>query len=313
MVKTNSKLAGAGRIFRNIRRSTGLYILLLPAVVLTVLFAYKPMYGIIIAFKDFRPIKGIIGSSWANPWYKYFEQFFTSNYFGVTLKNTLVITIYNLVINFPLPIILALFINRMQARRFRRVYQTITYMPHFISTVVMCGLILMFLTPSSGLLGNLFRAFGGELPNLIGKPEWFSSIYVWSDVWQHTGWNSIIYLAALSSVDVSLYEAATVDGATRWQKMIYIDIPMLIPTAMILLVLSVGGLMNLGFEKVYALQNDLNRPLSEVIATYVYRVGITNIQYSYSSAIGLFNTIVNFILLVSMNKISKVLTENSLW
>ncbi|WP_242973336.1 ABC transporter permease [Clostridium thermosuccinogenes] len=303
----------SGNTLRRIRRNWGLYLLLLPSVVLVLCFAYKPMYGIIIAFKDFKPALGITGSPWADPWYKYFLKFFKSYQFKTTITNTILINLYSLAVNFPLPIIMALLINQMQAKRFKRVFQTITYMPHFISTVVMVGLILIFLSPGSGLLGNIYKLFGMEAPNLMGKAKAFTSIYVWTDAWQHTGWDSIIYIAALSTVDVCLYEAATIDGASKWQKLFYIDIPMLIPTAVILLIMRVGNLMSLGFEKVYLMQNNLNLSASEVIATYVYKIGINSAQYSYSAAINMFNTIINFLLLICVNQISKRVSENSLW
>lgn len=303
----------SGNTLRRIRRNWGLYLLLLPSVVLVLCFAYKPMYGIIIAFKDFKPALGITGSPWADPWYKYFLKFFKSYQFKTTITNTILINLYSLAVNFPLPIIMALLINQMQAKRFRRVFQTITYMPHFISTVVMVGLILIFLSPGSGLLGNIYKLFGMEAPNLMGKANAFTSIYVWTDAWQHTGWDSIIYIATLSTVDICLYEAATIDGASKWQKLFYIDIPMLIPTAVILLIMRVGNLMSLGFEKVYLMQNNLNLSASEVIATYVYKIGINSAQYSYSAAINMFNTIINFLLLICVNQISKRVSENSLW
>lgn len=296
----------------SIRRNWGLYLLLLPAVALTVCFAYIPMYGIIIAFKDFKPMLGITGSPWANPLLKYFIKFFNSFQFESTIRNTLVINIYSLLVGFPLPVIFALMINQMQVKWFKRTFQTITYMPHFISMVVMVGIILLFLSPGSGLIGNLYRLFGLQAPNLMGISSAFSSIYVWSDIWQHVGWDSIIFVAALSAVDPSLYEAATVDGAKKRQKLWYIDMPMLIPTVVLLLILRAGNMMNIGFEKVYLMQNDLNLLSSEVIATYVYKMGIISAQYSYSSAINMFNTIVNFILLISVNEVSKRLSGNSL-
>ena len=298
---------------RRIRRNWGLYLLLFPSVVLIICFAYKPMYGIIIAFKDFKPALGITGSPWADPWYKYFLKFFNSFQFKTTITNTILINLYSLIINFPLPIIMALLINQMQARRFKRIFQTITYMPHFISTVVMVGLLLIFLSPGSGLLGNICKLLGVEAPNIMGKPSAFASVYVWSDAWQHTGWDSIIYIAALSTVDMHLYEAATIDGASKWQKLYYIDIPMIMPTAVILLIMRVGNLMSLGFEKVYLMQNNLNLSASEVIATYVYKIGINSAQYSYSAAINMFNTVINFILLICVNQVSKKVSQNSLW
>jgi putative aldouronate transport system permease protein len=301
------------RTLGSIRRNWGLYLLLLPAVTLTLCFAYKPMYGIIIAFKDYKPSLGITGSDWAQPLLKYFIKFFKSYQFDTTIRNTLVINAYSMLVGFPMPIALALMINQMQAKRFKKAFQTITYMPHFISTVVMVGIVLLFLSPGSGLIGNLYRLFGQEAPNLMSKAGAFSSIYVWSDVWQHVGWDSIIYIAALSAVAPELYEAATVDGASRLQKLRHIDVPMLIPTAVVLLILRVGNMMSLGFEKVYLMQNDMNLRTSEVIATYVYKIGIISAQYSYSAAINMFNTVINFILLITVNEISKRVNENSLW
>jgi putative aldouronate transport system permease protein len=298
------------RKFGQIKQNWGLYTLLFPAVVLTLLFAYKPMYGVLIAFKDYSPALGIGGSPWAG--FKYFEKFFNSYQFSATIKNTLVISVYSL-ITFPIPIMLALMVNQMRPNRFRRLFQTISYMPHFISTVVMVGLMMILFSPSTGLLGNMYSLFGKEAPDLMGSAGLFSSVYVWSDVWQHVGWDSIIFIAALSAVDPSLYEAATVDGASRMHKIRYIDIPMLMPTAITLLILRVGGLLGVGFEKVYLMQNDLNITSSEILSTYVYKIGLLSSQYSFSSAINLFNTVINFILLIMVNQISKKLSENSLW
>lgn len=298
------------RKFGQIKQNWGLYTLLFPAVVLTLLFAYKPMYGVLIAFKDYSPALGIGGSPWAG--FKYFEKFFNSYQFSATIKNTLVISVYSL-ITFPIPIMLALMVNQMRPNRFRRFFQTISYMPHFISTVVMVGLMMILFSPSTGLLGNMYSLFGKEAPDLMGSAGLFSSVYVWSDVWQHVGWDSIIFIAALSAVDPSLYEAATVDGASRMHKIRYIDIPMLMPTAITLLILRVGGLLGVGFEKVYLMQNDLNITSSEILSTYVYKIGLLSSQYSFSSAINLFNTVINFILLIMVNQISKKLSENSLW
>lgn len=298
------------RTLGQIKRNRGLYLLLLPAVVLTLLFAYKPMYGVAIAFKDYSPALGIGGSPWVG--FKHFEKFFHSYQFKATIRNTIIISLYSIA-TFPIPIVLALMVNQMRANRFRRFFQTVSYMPHFISTVVMVGLILILLSPSTGLVGNLYKLFGGEAPDIIGSAAWFSSIYVWSDVWQHVGWDSIIYIAALSTVDPSLYEAATVDGASRWHKIRYIDIPMLVPTAITLLILRVGGLLGVGFEKVYLMQNDLNITASEILSTYIYKIGLLSSQYSFSSAVNLFNTVINFLLLILVNQISKKYSENSLW
>ncbi|MDO7907589.1 ABC transporter permease subunit [Paenibacillus sp. JX-17] len=293
-----------------IRRNWGLYLLLLPAVVLLLLFAYIPMYGLVIAFKDYSPALGIWGSPWAG--LKYFEKFFNSYQFTTTITNTLWISLYSIA-TFPIPIMLALMINQLRENRFKRFFQTVTYMPHFISTVVMVGLMLILFSPSTGLIGNIFSLFGAQAPNLMGSAGLFSSVYVWSDVWQHTGWDSIIYIAALSAVNPSLYEAATMDGASRWQKIRYIDIPMLMPTVVTLLILRVGSLLGVGFEKVYLMQNNLNISSSEVISTYVYKIGMLSSQYSYSSAINLANTVINFMLLILVNQISKKYSKNSLW
>lgn len=287
-----------------------MYVLLLPAAALLLCFTYKPMYGVIIAFKDYTPASGITGSPWAG--FKYFEKFFHSYQFSITIKNTLIISLYSFA-TFPIPIVFALLVNQLRANRFKRVFQTVTYMPHFISTVVVVGMLLILLSPGNGLIGAVYRLFGAEAPNLMGSAALFSSVYVWSDVWQHTGWDSIIYIAALSAVDPSLYEAATVDGASRWQKIRYIDIPMLMPTAITLLILRVGGLLGVGFEKAYLLQNNLNLSGSEVISTYVYKIGLQSAQYSFSAAINLFNTIINFILLVMVNRIARKYSEHSLW
>ena len=313
MKKKDERIRAKGNLWRRIARNWGLYLLLLPALTLLICFTYKPMYGVLIAFKEYKPVKGILGSAWADPWYKYFKKFFDSFQFKTTIRNTLVITLYSMLVMFPLPIILALGINQLKNRTYRKIFQTVTYMPHFISTVVMVGLLTLLLSPGSGLLGAICGMLGIEAPNFLGQPSAFKHLYVWSDVWQHVGWDSIIYIAALSAVDPSLYEAATVDGATNLQKIKYVDIPMLVPTAVIMLIMRFGSLMSLGFEKVYLMQNDLNLTASEVISTYVYKIGIINVQYSYSAAINLFSTVINFILLILVNQISKKVSDNSLW
>ena len=313
MKKKDERIRAKGNLWRRIARNWGLYLLLLPALTLLICFTYKPMYGVLIAFKEYKPVKGILGSAWADPWYKYFKKFFDSFQFKTTIRNTLVITLYSMLVMFPLPVILALGINQLKNRTYRKIFQTVTYMPHFISTVVMVGLLTLLLSPGSGLLGAVCGMLGIEAPNFLGQPSAFKHLYVWSDVWQHVGWDSIIYIAALSSVDPSLYEAATVDGATNLQKIKYVDIPMLVPTAVIMLIMRFGSLMSLGFEKVYLMQNDLNLTASEVISTYVYKIGIINVQYSYSAAINLFSTVINFILLILVNQVSKKVSDNSLW
>ena len=298
-------------LYARIMRNWGLYLLMLPAMVIFICFTYLPMYGVIIAFKDFRPASGIWGSRWAG--LKYFERYFNSYMFGNTITNTLLISLYTIAVTFPLPIVLALMCNQMYAQKFKKFFQVSTYLPHFISTVVMCGMIIMFLSPSSGIIPRLCGFVGIQTGDLMGNASAFSSIYVWSEVWQHVGWDSIMYIAALSSVDPQLYEAAEVDGASKWQKMLAIDIPMLIPTMMTLFILRCGSLLGVGFEKVYLLQNDLNITTSEIISTYVYKMGLKSNQYSYSAAIGLFNNVVNFVILILVNQISKRLSETSLF
>lgn len=296
---------------RKIKSNIPLYVLLFPSIILLIMFAYIPMLGLVIAFKDYSPANGILNSPWAG--FKYFTQFFNSVQFGTTMMNTLKISIYSILVGFPLPILLALLCNQLRSGKFKKVFQVTTYLPHFISTMVMCGMIILFLSPNSGLIANIFKSLGWTMPNLLSKPDSFAGVYVWSDVWQHIGWDSIIYLAALSAIDPTYYEAATMDGASRMQKILNIDLPLLLPTAMILLILRAGSLLSIGFEKVLLLQNPLNLAGSEVISTYVYKVGMLNFQYSYSTAIGLFNTVVNLIILLSVNWFSKRYTKTGLF
>lgn len=296
---------------KKLKGNVPLYVLLLPSIILLVLFAYVPMAGIIIAFKDYSPALGIMDSPWVG--LKYFQQFFRSYQFKTTLVNTLKISLYSIVIGFPLPIVLALVCNQIRIGWFKKFFQVTTYLPHFISTMVMCGMLILFLSPTNGLIANLLDLFGISMPALLSKPTSFASVYVWSDVWQHVGWDSIIYLAALSAIDPTYYEAATMDGASRLQKIWYIDLPLLLPTAMILLILRAGNLLNIGFEKVLLLQNPLNISGSEIISTYVYKVGMQNFQYSYSTAIGLFNTVVNIVILLFVNWLSKKTTKTGLF
>lgn len=296
---------------RKIKSNIPLYVLLFPSIILLIMFAYIPMLGLVIAFKDYSPANGILNSPWAG--FKYFTQFFNSVQFGTTMMNTLKISIYSILVGFPLPILLALLCNQLRTGKFKKIFQVTTYLPHFISTMVMCGMIILFLSPNSGLIANIFKSLGWTMPNLLSKPDSFAGVYVWSDVWQHIGWDSIIYLAALSAIDPTYYEAATMDGASRMQKILNIDLPLLLPTAMILLILRAGSLLSIGFEKVLLLQNPLNLAGSEVISTYVYKVGMLNFQYSYSTAIGLFNTVVNLIILLSVNWFSKRYTKTGLF
>lgn len=297
-------------ILAKMNKSRPLYVLLLPAVVLLFLFTYIPMYGIVMAFQDFKPTAGIFGSKWVG--FANFITYFESWSFGSTIRNTIVISLYSIAVCFPAPILLALVCNQMQAKRFRKFFQVSSYLPHFISTVVICGMILLFTSPSSGIFARLLSYIGVTFPNVMGKPTAFSTIYVLSELWQHLGWDSILYIAALSAVDPTLYEAATMDGASKFQKMRHIDIPMLAPTVGIMFILRMGGILGVGFEKVLLLQNSLNLPASEVISTHVYKLGMLGGQYSLSAAIGLFNTVINLAMLLIVNFIARKLTDTSL-
>ncbi len=309
MSKKNA-VSKKGNIWHRVYSDRALYLLLLPSFIIMFIFTYLPMYGVVIAFKDFTPAKGIMGSSWAG--LKYFKQYFNSFQFWPTIKNTLLLSIYSIVVTFPLPIVLALICNQMRTGKFKKIFQVSTYLPHFISTVVMCGMIILFLSPSSGVIAKLLSLIGIQMPNVMGSAGAFPSVYVWTEVWQHLGWDSILYIAALAAIDPSLYEAATMDGASKWQKMLKIDIPLLMPTATVMFILRMGSVMNVGFEKVYLLQNNLNTASSEIISTYVYKMGLVSSQYSLSSAIGLFNNLINLVLLVTVNYISKKMSDTSL-
>ena len=311
-MKKTGERGPARRTLQQMKKSYMLYIFLLPAVIMVAIFCYAPMYGVLMAFQNYSPSKGILGSPWVG--FEWFERFFNMPRFWQILGNTLTLSVYSLIVGFPIPIILAVLINSVESNRFRRVTQTVTYMPHFISTVVLVGMITVFLSPRSGFLNHMLEMFGAaEDTYYMGVAEYFPHIYVWSGVWQDMGWNSIIYLAALTGVDQALHEAAQVDGATKLQRIWHIDLPAIIPTMVILLILNVGSIMSVGYEKVFLMQNDLNIMSSEVISTYVYKIGLTQQQFSYSAAIGLFNNVINFILLITVNKISAKLSGSSLW
>ena len=275
-----------------------LYLLLLVPVILTFVYKYIPMYGIQIAFRDFKASRGYTGSEWVG-WY-WFRRFFSAPTFGRMIKNTVLISLYSLLWSFPVPIILSLMINQLRNAKYKRVVQTVLYAPHFISVMVICGMIKIFLSPSGGLLNLIL---GTEI-DFLTQSSAFRTIYVASGIWQDAGWGCIIYLATLANVDPGLYEAAKVDGASVFQRIRHIDLPALLPMAILNLIMAAGGLMNVGFEKVWLLQTDLNKATSDVIAVYVYEQGIQNAKYSYSTAVGLFNTVVNIALLLIVNKIA---------
>jgi putative aldouronate transport system permease protein len=283
---------------------------LLPAVIVTFIFIYIPMWGAQIAFRDYIPTRGIWGSVWIG--FRHFRRFITSYQFWNLLKNTLGISIYQLFAGFPLPIILALTLNQLRDGFFKRFTQTVTYAPHFISVVVLVGLLHIFLNPRNGLVNILFMALGKEPVYFIGVERYFWHLYVLSGIWQNTGWGAILYLAALSGIDPELYEAAKIDGTTRLQRILYIDIPGIVPTVVILFILNTGRLMNVGFEKTFLMQNPLNLGVSEVISTYVYKIGLIQAQFGFASAVGLFNGVVNLMLLAIVDRIAKWLGSRGL-
>ena len=283
----------------------------LPVLVFFLVFHYAPMYGVQIAFKKFSAVRGIVGSPWRGLYY--FQQFFDSYLFGELIGNTLGLSLYSLAVGFPTPILLALMMNELRSERVKRVVQTITYAPHFISMVVMCSMIILFLSPSSGVLNRIIELLGGQSVYFMGKPEYFKTIYVLSGVWQNTGWSSIIYMAALSGIDPQLHEAATIDGASRLQRVWHINLPGILPTAVILLIMNCGSLMSIGFEKAFLLMNDLNRASAEIISTFVYQRGLIDRNYSSAAAIGLFNSAINLVLLLGVNAIARRISDTSLW
>jgi len=290
-----------------------LYVIIALPVIWLLIFCYYPMYGVQIAFRKFTASKGILGSPWVG--LDNFIKFFKSYNFERVVGNTLSISVYDLVAGFPFPIILAILLNNCLRKKFKKFVQIVTYMPYFISTVVMVGIIIQFLSPKVGIVNHLIRALGGTEIDFMAKPELFKHIYVWSSIWQGTGWTAIIYLSALSSVDPGLHEAALVDGANRFQRMWFIDIPCLLPTIAIMLTLRAGSIMSVGFEKAFLMQNNLNIRASEIISTYVYKTGLAAAapDYSYSAAIGLFNSAINLLLISIVNYINAKINEISLW
>jgi putative aldouronate transport system permease protein len=288
-----------------------LYLFCVPGIIITLIFHYWPLYGAQIAFRAYTARRGIWGSPWVG--WEHFIRFFNSPNAALIIWNTLVLSIYSLAAGFPMPIILALLLNSFRHKHYTKVIQTVTYAPNFISTVVMCGMIILYLSPRVGMVNKLIGFFGIGPVNFMGEQAMWRHIYVWTGIWQSMGWSSVVYFAALSGVSPELHEAAMVDGATKFQRIIHIDLPTIIPVAVLLLILSFGSMFSIGFEKVYALQNPLNLGVSEIISTYVYKIGILNADQSYSSAIGLFNSGVNAVLLITVNTVSRKLSDNALW
>lgn len=298
------------KLSTRIWKSRQYYLLILPALAYVLIFCYGPMYGLQIAFKNYKMSLGIMQSRWVG--FRNFTDFFSGSQFWTLLGNTLSISLYSLMVSFPIPIILALILNELQGK-FKRFTQTVLYAPHFISTVVIVGMINVMFSPSMGVINTFLKSFGMEPVYFLGKPEVFRHMFVWSGVWQSMGWSCIIYLAALAGVDPALHEAAEIDGATRMQKIRYINVPTIMPTIIIMLIMAVGSVATVGYEKVYLLQNNLNIDVSEVISTYVYKRGILNMSYSFSTAVGLFNNVVNVTLLLIANRISRKVSETSLF
>lgn len=299
------------RLGKNIKKNWILYVMILPVVVYYIVFAYAPMYGIQLAFKNYRVKEGIFGSPWVG--FDHFRRFFSAYNFKLLLTNTIGISVYSILAGFPIPIIFALLLNYIKNNYLKKTVQMVSYAPYFISTVVMCGMITIFLGSDTGIF-NIIRGFFGLDPvDFLAKPAWFKSIYVWSGVWQGMGWSSIIYISALSGVDMQLHEAAIVDGANKLQRIVHVDLPSIKPTIVMLLILQMGSLMSVGFEKVFLLQNTLNKSTASVISTYVYEVGLINSDYGYSTAVGLFNSAINVVLIVTANQVCKKLADESLF
>ncbi|MEY8354586.1 ABC transporter permease subunit [Lachnospiraceae bacterium 54-53] len=299
------------KLWKDIRKNMGLYILLSIPVIWYLVFKYAPMYGLQIAFRRFNPTLGITKSPWVG--FTYFKQFFDSYYFWDVLKNTVSLSLFTMLIGFPAPIILALIINEIKSEKVKKAVQNITYMPNFLSIVVIVSMLSLFSNKEYGLFNQIMGAFGITPVDFMSKPGAFQPLYVFSNVWQYMGFNAIIYIAALSSVDPQLYEAASIDGATRMQKIIHVSIPSIMGTILILFIMRIGSIMDVGFEKVLLMQRDVTLSSSEVISTFIYKNGIQKGQFSYSAAVGIFNSVINFALLVSANFISKKTTKSGLW
>ena len=289
-----------------------LYVLLIPALLWAIIFAYYPMYGVVIAFKDYKIRAGILGSPWADPILKYFQQFFSTSIALNAIKNTIVISLESLVIAFPIPIIFALLLNQIQGNRIKKTIQTISYAPYFMSNVVVVSIISVFFA-ANGVVNNLVTSAGGKETLFTSLPEWFRTLFIGSNIWQTMGFNAVIFIAALTAISPDYYEAATIDGASRFQRILYIDIPMILPTIILMLILQIGNIMNVGYEKAYLMQNGSNTIVSELISTYVYKVGLQTAQYSFATAVGLFNSVVNFIILVTANFIAKKVSDISIF
>lgn len=293
------------------RQEKYLWLIILPVIAFFVIFCYVPMYGLIISVKDYNPMLGYLKSPFVG--LKYFIEFFNSVYFGRLMRNTFLLNVYWVLIGFPVPILFAIMLNEVRNIHFKKIVQTVSYLPHFISTVVVVGILVNFLSLSDGVVNIVLRKLGGAAIDFMAKPQWFRTIYIASGIWQNMGWDSIIYLAAIATINPELYEAARIDGASRYHAIRYITLPSISPTVILLLILNIGSLMSMGAEKILIMYNPLTYETADVISTYVYRSGILSSQFSFATAVGLFNSVINFILLVAANRISRRFTEVSLW
>ncbi len=308
---TEMSKARRRRLWRRVKRKRVLYLMLLPGMLLLLIFHYIPMWGVLIAFKDYRVLKGILASDWVG--LKHFRAFFGGRMFSSVVLNTLILNCYSLIFAFPLPLVFALMLNEVRVDWFKKGVQTITYMPHFISTVVIVGMMKELLSPTNGIVNQILMRMGHEPIYFFGKAGYFRSLYIISGAWAGTGWGSIVYLAAIAAVDVSLYEAATIDGASRLQKIWHVTLPCIRSTFMVMLILRLGQMLGSDSEKVLLMQTSGNRSVSELLSTYIYNRGVLNSEYSYSTAVGLFNSAVSFLLILVANTLSRRLTEESLW
>lgn len=310
-IAARNKASKTATIFKHLYKFRYLYLMLVPGITFFIIFCYIPMYGVTIAFKDFKIMQGILDSPWAG--FKYFKQAFGSPYFKQIVWNTLVISVYKLLWGFPAPIILALLLNEVRNMHFKRSIQTISYLPHFLSWVVIGGILTDMLSPQTGAVNNIIKMFGGQPVYFMASKEWFRTVLVVSDIWKEVGWGSIIYLAALSGIDPQLYEAAQIDGASRWQQTWHITLPGIMSTIAILLILRLGNILNAGFEQVFIMYNPSVYQVADIIDTWVYRTGLQGMQYSLAAAVGLFKSVIGFILVVTANWVTKRMGESGIW
>lgn len=307
-MKINSKKSQKNKI-EKIFKAWQLYVLLIPAFLWAIVFAYYPMYGLIIAFKNYKIRRGIIGSPWAEPLFKYFQQFFSTSIAIHAIQNTIVISLESLIFAFPIPIIFAVLLNQVEQKKFKKMIQTVSYAPYFMSNVVVVSIISVMFS-ANGVINNMR---GGQPILFTSLPSWFRTLYIGSNIWQTMGFNAVIFIAALTAISPDYYEAAYIDGANKWQTIRFIDLPMIMPTIILMFILQVGNIMNIGYEKAYLMQNGSNTVVSELISTYVYKVGLQTAQYSFATAVGLFNSIINFIILVIANQIAKRASDISIF